>query len=179
VIAVFAAALGSVYGQSFSACGVNICAPYGTWLGLTHPPQNGNLVVVEGSLSDSYANSGVGGLRFARGSGQPTDESLIFGVHNGDYNWIQAVEPGWLDGSKPLAEPQRRECWHRDRESAIRVVCERNNPGKRGDGEYGLVGLRISMPIVVSRCSMRYPATSKRIIISRISPLRRKSNRKA
>lgn len=97
VMAVLTGTLGSLYGQSFSACGVNICAPYGTWLGLGTSAPNGNLVVVEGSLSDSYANGGVGGLRLATGSGQVTDESLIFGVHNGDYSWIQAVEPGSTD----------------------------------------------------------------------------------
>lgn len=55
---------------------------------------NGPLMVVDGSRTNADANSGVGGFRLATGTGASTDESLIFGVLNGGYSWIQAVKPG-------------------------------------------------------------------------------------
>jgi hypothetical protein len=50
-----------------------MCSPYGAWLGLGTATPNGNLVVVEGTLDNTYPNAGIGGLRLATGSGQSFD----------------------------------------------------------------------------------------------------------
>jgi len=52
-------------------------------------------LVVKGASGASNDASGVGGvLRLSTGTGLGTDESLIFGVHDTDYSWIQATKPG-------------------------------------------------------------------------------------
>jgi hypothetical protein len=49
-------------------------------------------VIVPSSAYDASA-SGASGVRFGLGTAV-TDDALMFGVHTGDYCWIQAVKPG-------------------------------------------------------------------------------------
>lgn len=42
----------------------------------------------------STANTGTPILNVTTGTGATTDEQLQFGVHDGDYSWLQAVKPG-------------------------------------------------------------------------------------
>lgn len=54
----------------------------------------GPLNVKASSQASSAADSGDGAFRIVTGTGIQTDDSLLFGVHDGDYAWVQAVKPG-------------------------------------------------------------------------------------
>lgn len=62
-------------------------------LGIGNAVPNGRFVLTVASLAASNGNAGVGAFRITTGTGLSTDSSLIFGVHDGDYSWIQSVQP--------------------------------------------------------------------------------------
>jgi hypothetical protein len=59
------------------------------------------LDVIDVSQPASNANAGGGSFRVSTGA-PVTSEVLLFGVHNGDYSWIQAVLPGTTTRSLAL-----------------------------------------------------------------------------
>lgn len=52
------------------------------------------LTVVSNSDAADAAGSGNGMVRFATGTGQVTDDSLIFGITSNGHSWMQPVKPG-------------------------------------------------------------------------------------
>jgi hypothetical protein len=86
-------------------------SPYSAWmqasdkLGNTFPlvlnPIGGNVgigtVTPQAVMSITGASAvynGSSALTISTGTGASTDETLTFGVHNGDYSWIQAIKQG-------------------------------------------------------------------------------------
>ncbi len=63
-------------------------------VGIGNTVGTNKLSVTDSSRASSDANAGNGEFRLTTGTGAATDESLIFGVHDGDYSWIQAVKAG-------------------------------------------------------------------------------------
>jgi hypothetical protein len=75
-----------VYGSALTIKQTNV------GIGTTSPTSP---LVVKGTSAASNDGSGVGGvLRLSTGTGLGTDDSLMFGVYDANYSWIQASKPG-------------------------------------------------------------------------------------
>jgi len=52
------------------------------------------VTIVDISKDTAAPASGGSALALTLGTGAITDDQLMFGVHTGDYSWVQAIKPG-------------------------------------------------------------------------------------